>query len=59
MNLNWLPLVETGLRLGLQAYETAMRLKAKGYEVPALDEFERRTQELRDLPDLTPEEEGD
>ncbi|GAB6178583.1 hypothetical protein JCM16814_34740 [Desulfobaculum senezii] len=45
-------LIESGLRLGVQAYETAMRLKAEGYDVPALDEFQRRTDELRDLPDL-------
>lgn len=48
--------VEAGLRLGLQAYEQAQRLSAEGYEVPGLDEFERGTDQLRALPDLTPKD---
>ncbi|MFK4765462.1 hypothetical protein ACI3L3_11900 [Desulfobaculum sp. SPO524] len=54
MKAGTLALIESGLRLGVQAYETAMRLKAEGYDVPALDDFQRRTDELRDLPDLAP-----
>lgn len=47
-------LITAGLRVGLAAYEQACRLSAEGYELPSLEEFEARTQALRDLPDLTP-----
>lgn len=45
-------LVSSGLGLAIEAYEAAKRLSAEGYHVPGLDEFERRTIELRELPDL-------
>lgn len=45
-------LISAGLGLGIKAYESAMRLSAAGYEVPGLDEFQRRTMQLRNLPDL-------
>ncbi|TIH12757.1 hypothetical protein D0S45_17455 [Marinifilum sp. JC120] len=47
-------LIASGLKLGLEAFQTAKRLSAEGYDVPGLEEFEQGTQELRDLPDLTP-----
>ncbi|WP_291329045.1 hypothetical protein [Desulfovibrio sp. UCD-KL4C] len=49
-----LALVSSGLKLGFEAFQAAKRLSAEGYEVPGLEEFEKGTQELRDLPDLTP-----
>lgn len=52
-------LAEAALRIGIQGYAIAKRLNAEGYEVPSLDTFEKETQELRDLPDLTPQHEGD
>ncbi len=45
-------LISAGLGLGIKAYESAVRLSAAGYEVPGLDEFQRRTLQLRNLPDL-------
>lgn len=45
-------MASAGLGLAIQAYETAKRLSAEGYHVPGLDEFERRTMELRNVPDL-------
>jgi hypothetical protein len=47
-------LVSSGLRLGLQALEAAMRLNKEGYAVPELDAFLAQTDALRALPDLTP-----
>ena len=49
-----LVLISSGLKLGFESYQAAKRLSAEGYEVPGLEEFEKGTQELRDLPDLTP-----
>ncbi|MFK4765218.1 hypothetical protein ACI3L3_10630 [Desulfobaculum sp. SPO524] len=49
-----LMLVSSGLRLGLQALEAAMRLNKEGYAVPELETFMARTDALRALPDLTP-----
>lgn len=46
--------LSSALKLGAEAYKTAKRLSAEGYYVPGLEEFEEETQELRDLPDLTP-----
>lgn len=50
-------LVSSGLKYAFEIYQTAKRLSAEGYDVPGLDEFEAGTQELRDLPDLTPSQE--
>lgn len=49
-------LIESGLRLGLTAAEMAQRLCAEqgGYALPTIEEYEAATQELRDMPDLTP-----
>ncbi|MBG3875503.1 hypothetical protein FVW20_00290 [Desulfovibrio oxamicus] len=49
-------LLESGLRLGLTAAEMAQRLCAEqgGYTLPTIEEYEAATQELRDMPDLTP-----
>ncbi|MEZ0576854.1 hypothetical protein [Halodesulfovibrio aestuarii] len=55
MNVNaqdTINLISAGLKLGLKAYESAMRLSAAGYQVPGLEEFERSTKQLRNLPDL-------
>lgn len=50
-----LALAQSALRLGLEGYAAAKRLQAEGYVVPGLDEFEARTAELRNRPDLAEE----
>lgn len=43
-------LISAGLKLGIKAYESAMRLSAAGYYVPGVDEFHRRAAQLRTSP---------
>lgn len=52
--LTALAMAESALRIGMQGYEMAKRLSAEGYIVPSLEEFERQTAAIRNLPDLTP-----
>jgi hypothetical protein len=40
-------LIYAGLKLGIKAYESAMRLSAAGYEIPELYEFQKRAAQLR------------
>lgn len=39
-------LISAGLRVGIKAYESAMRLSAAGYDVPGFKDFERQTAHL-------------
>lgn len=52
VNADTINLITAGLGIGIKAYESAKRLSAEGYKVPGLDEFERSTMQLRNLPDL-------
>lgn len=44
-------LVSAGLRLGVKAYESALRLESAGHHVPGLDEFVRRMTQVHRLAD--------
>ena len=48
--------VRQGLTTGVQFYKIAKQLREAGYEVPELDDYEKATDELAALPDLS---EGD
>jgi hypothetical protein len=52
--LTALAMIESALRVGMEGYQMAKRLTAEGYTVPSLEEFERQTMAIRNLPDLTP-----
>ncbi|WP_290922058.1 hypothetical protein [Halodesulfovibrio sp.] len=41
-------LISVGLRLGMKAYESAVRLTAAGYVVPGFDDFQRQTANISD-----------
>ena len=48
--------ISAAIKIGYSFAEITARLTADGYEVPTLEEYEARTEEVRNLPDLA---EGD
>jgi len=44
--------ISAAIKVGYTFAEIAERLSADGYEVPTLEEYEARTDEVRNLPDL-------
>lgn len=49
----------TGMKVGAEAYKIGKALAADGIEVPGLEEYEQRTQEIKDLPDLADVKDGE
>jgi hypothetical protein len=44
--------ISAAIKVGYTFAEITERLCADGYEVPTLEEYEARTEDVRDLPDL-------
>jgi len=44
--------ISAAIKVGYTFAEIVERLSADGYEVPTLEEYEARTEEVRNLPDL-------
>ncbi|NDV20837.1 hypothetical protein GO013_15610 [Pseudodesulfovibrio sp. JC047] len=49
--------ISAAIKIGYSFADITKRLTADGYEVPSLEEYEARTKELRNLPDLAEDSE--